>query len=53
MRQSWGGSPTVYDFDHIWLADPLRIASCTFFNNPYTDHRGQIVRVLMSEESVE
>jgi endonuclease/exonuclease/phosphatase (EEP) superfamily protein YafD len=40
----------VYDIDHIWLRAGLRIGSCTFFNGPYTDHRGQVVRVLLPEE---
>jgi hypothetical protein len=28
----------------------LRIESCTLFNGPYTDHRGQVVRILESEQ---
>ena len=40
----------VYDIDHVWLARDLRLASCTFFNGPHTDHRGQIVRLLLPKE---
>jgi endonuclease/exonuclease/phosphatase family metal-dependent hydrolase len=40
----------VYDIDHIWLRAGLRIASSTFFNGPHTDHRGQVVRLLLPEE---
>lgn len=43
----------VYDIDHVWLRDALRLGSCTFFNGPPTDHRGQVVRVQMPEESHE
>ena len=37
----------VYDIDHIWIAPRSRIGSCEFFNGPWTDHRGQVVRVLI------
>ena len=30
----------------------LRLGSCTFFNGPNTDHRGQLVRVLLPKEEV-
>ncbi len=40
----------VYDIDHVWIARHLHLASCMFFNGPHTDHRGQIVRVLLPKE---
>ena len=40
----------VYDIDHVWMARHLSLGSCTFFNGPHTDHRGQIVRVLLPKE---
>src|SRR5262249_22192172 len=40
----------VYDIDRVWLRAGLRLSSCTFFNGPYTDHRGQVVRILLPEE---
>jgi endonuclease/exonuclease/phosphatase family metal-dependent hydrolase len=36
----------VYDIDHVWIGPRLRARSCSLFNSPWTDHRGQIVRVL-------
>jgi endonuclease/exonuclease/phosphatase (EEP) superfamily protein YafD len=36
----------LYDIDHVWLGPGLRLRSCTFFNGPYSDHRGQFVSVL-------
>jgi endonuclease/exonuclease/phosphatase family metal-dependent hydrolase len=42
----------VYDIDHVWLARDLGLGSCTFFNGPYTDHRGQIVRILLPKEEL-
>ena len=35
----------LYDIDHIWTAPGLRTLSCSLFNSPWTDHRGQFVRV--------
>jgi endonuclease/exonuclease/phosphatase family metal-dependent hydrolase len=43
----------VYDIDHVWLGRGLRVGTCTFFNGPHTDHRGQVVRVLMPKENPE
>lgn len=40
----------VYDIDHAWVRPGLRLGSCMFFNGPHTDHRGQVVRVLLPEE---
>jgi endonuclease/exonuclease/phosphatase (EEP) superfamily protein YafD len=40
----------VYDIDHVWLGAGNRPADATFFNGPSTDHRGQVVRVLLSKE---
>lgn len=40
----------VYDIDHVWLGRRVRLGACTFFNGPYTDHRGQVVHVLLPEE---
>ncbi len=37
----------VYDIDHIWIAPRQRIGSCDFFLGPWSDHRGQVVRVLI------
>jgi endonuclease/exonuclease/phosphatase family metal-dependent hydrolase len=37
----------LYDIDHVWLGPGHRIGSCTLFNGPWTDHRGQFVRVLV------
>jgi endonuclease/exonuclease/phosphatase family metal-dependent hydrolase len=34
----------VYDIDHVWLRPGLIVQSCTLFNGPVSDHRGQIVR---------
>lgn len=36
----------AYDIDHVWLAPKLTLTSCSFFNGPHTDHRGQVVRFL-------
>ncbi|MHB1561852.1 MAG: endonuclease/exonuclease/phosphatase family protein [Isosphaeraceae bacterium] len=36
----------VYDIDHVWLAPGMTLASCSFFNGPHTDHRGQHIRIL-------
>ena len=41
----------VYDIDHTWLAPTLRLASCTFFSSLYSDHRGEVVRLLIPEDS--
>jgi endonuclease/exonuclease/phosphatase family metal-dependent hydrolase len=41
----------VYDIDHVWLRAGLGIGSCTFFNGPHTDHRGQIVRIVLPQEA--
>lgn len=40
----------VYDIDHVWLAPGQTLASCSFFNGPHTDHRGQLVRILGNPE---
>ncbi len=39
----------VYDIDHVWIAPRLRTRSCSLFNSPWTDHRGQIVRVQVGD----
>ena len=36
----------IYDIDHVWLGPGLRLRSCTLFNGPASDHRGQFVSVL-------
>ncbi len=41
----------VYDIDHIWLRAGLGLGSCSFFNGPHTDHRGQMVRILLLKEA--
>jgi endonuclease/exonuclease/phosphatase family metal-dependent hydrolase len=41
----------VYDIDHVWLGAGVSLGSCTFFNGPYSDHRGQIVRVYLPKEA--
>jgi endonuclease/exonuclease/phosphatase family metal-dependent hydrolase len=43
----------VYDIDHIWRRAGLRLALCRFFNGPYTDHRGQVVELLLPEDDRE
>jgi endonuclease/exonuclease/phosphatase (EEP) superfamily protein YafD len=43
----------VYDIDHVWLGPRIRLDSCTFFHGPYTDHRGQIVRVLLTKDDAQ
>ena len=40
----------LYDIDHVWLRPGLRVRSCTLFNGSASDHRGQIVRVLLDTE---
>jgi endonuclease/exonuclease/phosphatase family metal-dependent hydrolase len=40
----------IYDIDHVWFRAALRLGSCAFFNGPHTDHRGQVVRVLLPKE---
>jgi endonuclease/exonuclease/phosphatase family metal-dependent hydrolase len=40
----------VYDIDHVWLGAGHRPASAAFFNGPSTDHRGQVVRILLPKE---
>jgi endonuclease/exonuclease/phosphatase family metal-dependent hydrolase len=42
----------VYDIDHVWLARDLGLASCTYFNGPHSDHRGQVVRILLPKEDL-
>ena len=37
----------VYDIDHVWLRAGLGLGSFTFFNGPQTDHRGQVVRIIL------
>ncbi len=41
----------VYDIDHVWVGARLRIRSDAFFHGPHSDHRGQLVRLLVPEES--
>jgi endonuclease/exonuclease/phosphatase family metal-dependent hydrolase len=36
----------AYDIDHVWVGPRLRARSCSLFNSPWTDHRGQIAGVL-------
>ena len=43
----------VYDIDHVWIGERLRIRSGTLFNGPWTDHRGQIVRVMAGAPTLE
>lgn len=40
----------VYDIDHVWVGARLRIRSEAFFHGPHSDHRGQLVRLLVPEE---
>jgi endonuclease/exonuclease/phosphatase family metal-dependent hydrolase len=40
----------VYDIDHVWIGAGIRLVVATFFNGPSTDHRGQLVRVLLPKE---
>ncbi len=40
----------VYDIDHVWLSPGQELASCSFSSGPYSDHRGQLVRVLLPPE---
>jgi endonuclease/exonuclease/phosphatase family metal-dependent hydrolase len=42
----------VYDIDHVWLARDLGLGSCTFFNGSHSDHRGQLVRILLPKEDL-
>ncbi len=39
----------VYDIDHVWIGERLRVRSCSLFNGPWTDHRGHFVRVLVGD----
>jgi endonuclease/exonuclease/phosphatase family metal-dependent hydrolase len=41
----------VYDIDHVWVRAGLGIGACSFFNGPSTDHRGQMVRILLPREA--
>ncbi len=41
----------VYDIDHVWVGSRLRIRSDAFFQGPHSDHRGQVVHLLVPEES--
>src|SRR6185437_12278102 len=41
----------VYDIDHVWLGAGVSLGSCAFFNGPYADHRGQLVRVHLPKEA--
>jgi hypothetical protein len=43
----------VYDIDHVWLAPKIHVRSCTLFNGPSTDHRGQFVRLRMLSGSLQ
>jgi endonuclease/exonuclease/phosphatase family metal-dependent hydrolase len=36
----------IYDIDHVWVSPAFRVGSCTLFNGPATDHRGQVVCIL-------
>jgi endonuclease/exonuclease/phosphatase family metal-dependent hydrolase len=38
----------LYDIDHVWLRPGLRLRSCTLFTGASSDHRGQLVSVLLS-----
>ena len=38
----------IYDIDHVWLRPGLRMRSCTHFNGPASDHRGQFVSLLLA-----
>jgi endonuclease/exonuclease/phosphatase family metal-dependent hydrolase len=40
----------IYDIDHLLVAPRLSITSCSLFNGPATDHRGQFVRVCIDQE---
>jgi endonuclease/exonuclease/phosphatase family metal-dependent hydrolase len=40
----------LYDIDHVWVGAGNRLACCAFFNGSSTDHRGQVVRVLLPKE---
>jgi len=37
----------IYDIDHVWIGAGFRVDSCTLFNGPATDHRGQVVRIVV------
>jgi endonuclease/exonuclease/phosphatase family metal-dependent hydrolase len=39
----------IYDVDHVWISPAGRVGQCTLFNVPFTDHRGQVVRILNAE----
>ena len=39
----------IYDIDHVWVGPRFRVGSCTLFNGPATDHRGQVVRIIEAE----
>jgi endonuclease/exonuclease/phosphatase family metal-dependent hydrolase len=43
----------VYDIDHVWLGPEIHLGSCTFFHGPYTDHRGQVVRVQLTKDGAQ
>jgi len=42
----------IYDIDHVWLAPELRVGRASFFNGPYSDHRGQIAHLLVPAEVI-
>jgi endonuclease/exonuclease/phosphatase family metal-dependent hydrolase len=41
----------VYDIDHVWIGERLRLRSCTLFNGPWTDHLGHLARVLAGAQT--
>ena len=50
-RGTWPMPLPVYDIDHVWVHAGCRVLSCSLFANPASDHRGQLVQLMLSADS--
>jgi endonuclease/exonuclease/phosphatase (EEP) superfamily protein YafD len=50
-RGTWPVPVPLYDIDHVWVRVGGRIVSCALFANPASDHRGQLVRLMLPASS--
>lgn len=46
-RGTWPSDAPLFDIDHILVRKDWPIVDCDLFTSPSTDHRGQVVEVLM------
>lgn len=50
-RGTWPMPLPFYDIDHVWVHAGCRVLSCSLFTNPASDHRGQLVRLMVPASS--